>query len=78
MSSPPRASGYFRTSYGEDLALLGTRLQRISLAIAAHRIDDPLLQTVELLVLRVNTVLYPLAQILFPVVAGFDGQAVLA
>jgi len=33
VSSQPRASGYFRTSYGEDLALLGTRLQRISLAI---------------------------------------------
>jgi branched-chain amino acid transport system permease protein len=32
VSSRPRASGYFRTSYGEDLALLGTRLQRWSLA----------------------------------------------
>jgi branched-chain amino acid transport system permease protein len=33
VSSPPRASGYFRTSYSDDLALLGTRLKRTSLAI---------------------------------------------
>ena len=35
MSSPPRASGYFRTRYGEDFALVGTRLRRVSLAIFA-------------------------------------------
>ena len=29
----PRASGYFRTGYGEDLALLQTRAERISLAL---------------------------------------------
>jgi len=29
----PRASGYFRTGYGQDLALLQTRAERISLAI---------------------------------------------
>jgi len=33
VSSQPRASGYFRTSYGEDLALVGTRLRRVSLAL---------------------------------------------
>ena len=32
MSSQPRASGYIRTSYAQDFALLGTRFQRISLA----------------------------------------------
>ena len=29
MSRQPRASGYFRTGYGQDLALIGTRLERI-------------------------------------------------
>ena len=31
MSRRPRASGYFRTDYGQDLALLQTRLERVSL-----------------------------------------------
>jgi branched-chain amino acid transport system permease protein len=31
VSSQPRASGYFRTNYGEDLALVGTRWRRVSL-----------------------------------------------
>ena len=30
---PPRASGYFRTGYGQDLALLQTRAERISLVL---------------------------------------------
>ena len=29
----PRASGYFRTGYGQDLALVQTRVERISLAV---------------------------------------------
>ena len=29
----PRASGYFRTGYGQDLALVQTRTERISLAV---------------------------------------------
>ena len=29
----PRASGYFRTGYAQDLALLQTRAERISLAV---------------------------------------------
>ena len=29
----PRASGYFRTDYGQDLALVGTRLERVSLGV---------------------------------------------
>jgi branched-chain amino acid transport system permease protein len=33
VSSQPRASGYFRTSYGEDLALVGTRWRRVSLMV---------------------------------------------
>ena len=33
MSRQPRASGYFRTSYADDLALTATRLERISLAV---------------------------------------------
>ena len=31
--SPPRASGYLRTSYAEDLALVQTRSERVSLAV---------------------------------------------
>ena len=33
MSRAPRASGYFRTSYAQDLALVGTRLERTSLGV---------------------------------------------
>jgi branched-chain amino acid transport system permease protein len=33
VSSPPRASGYFRTGYAQDFALVETRLRRASLAI---------------------------------------------
>lgn len=35
MSSQPRASGYFRTSYGQDIALTQTRLQRASAVVFA-------------------------------------------
>ena len=33
MSRAPRASGYFRTSYAQDLALVGTRLERTGLGV---------------------------------------------
>ena len=33
MSRAPRASGYFRTSYAQDFALVGTRLERTSLGV---------------------------------------------
>ena len=33
MSRQPRASGYFRTGYEQDLALIGTRLERRSLGV---------------------------------------------
>jgi branched-chain amino acid transport system permease protein len=35
VSRQPRASGYFRTDYAQDLALTGTRLERASLAVFA-------------------------------------------
>jgi branched-chain amino acid transport system permease protein len=35
VSRQPRASGYFRTAYEQDLALLATRLERRSLAVLA-------------------------------------------
>jgi branched-chain amino acid transport system permease protein len=34
VSRRPRASGYFRTDYAQDLALVGTRLERLALAAA--------------------------------------------
>jgi branched-chain amino acid transport system permease protein len=33
VSRQPRASGYFRTDYGQDLALVASRLERVSLAL---------------------------------------------
>ena len=33
MSRQPRASGYYRTGYGQDLALIGTKLQATSLVV---------------------------------------------
>jgi branched-chain amino acid transport system permease protein len=35
VSRQPRASGYFRTDYAQDLALAGTRLERASLGVLA-------------------------------------------
>ncbi len=39
MSSQPRASGYFRTSYGQDIALTQTKLQRISAVVFIVGVD---------------------------------------
>jgi branched-chain amino acid transport system permease protein len=33
VSNQPRASGYFRTSYAQDVALIQTRMQRVSAVI---------------------------------------------
>ena len=33
MSRQPRASGYFRTDYAQDLALTGTRFERVALSL---------------------------------------------
>ena len=33
MSRQPRASGYFRTDYAQDLALLGTRFERVGASL---------------------------------------------
>ena len=35
MSRQPRASGYFRTDYAQDLALTGTRFERVALSLFA-------------------------------------------
>ena len=35
MSRQPRASGYFRTDYAQDIALVGTRFERVSLGLFA-------------------------------------------
>jgi hypothetical protein len=33
VSRQPRASGYFRTDYAQDLALTGTRFERVALSL---------------------------------------------
>src|SRR5690606_28403613 len=53
-------------------------LDRPVVLVAAHRIDDPLEQALELLGLRIDPGLQPIPHVALAVVARFDGQAVLA
>ena len=41
VSRQPRASGYFRTDYAQDLALTGTRLERVALPVRGRAARVP-------------------------------------
>ena len=76
MSRRPRASGYFRTSYGQDLKLVETRTQRWSLAVfliallAAQRGIN--LHAVYALAWGLSTLTGALAGILIALDSGLD------
>src|SRR5690606_25499788 len=53
-------------------------LDRPVVLVAAHRIDDPLEQALELLGLRIDPGLQPIPHVALAVVARFDGKAMLA
>jgi branched-chain amino acid transport system permease protein len=75
VSSQPRASGYFRTSYGEDLALVGTRLQRVSLvALAIALIGFPLIASPFQLDLACQVFLTCVGSLSLMLLTGFAGQ----
>ena len=75
MSSQPRASGYFRTSYGKDLALVGTRLQRLSLvALAIALIGFPLIASPFQLDLACQVFLACVGSLSLMLLTGYAGQ----
>jgi branched-chain amino acid transport system permease protein len=75
VSSQPRASGYFRTSYGEDLTLVGTRLQRVSLvALAIALIGFPLIASPFQLDLACQVFLTCVGSLSLMLLTGFAGQ----
>ena len=75
MSSQPRASGYFRTSYGKDLALVGTRLQRLSLvALALALIGFPLIASPFQLDLACQVLLACVGALSLMLLTGYAGQ----
>ena len=75
MSSQPRASGYFRTSYGKDLALVGTRLQRLSLvALAIALIGFPLIASPFQLDLGCQVFLACVGSLSLMLLTGYAGQ----
>ena len=76
--SSPRASGYFRTGYAQDLALVETRLQRAGLAaFVAALVGFPLLATPFQLDLACQVFLAAVGSIALMLLTGYAGQVSL-
>jgi branched-chain amino acid transport system permease protein len=75
VSRAPRASGYFRTSYGEDLALVHTRLERASLGIfVIALVAFPLIASPFQLDLACQVFLAAVGSISLMLLTGYAGQ----
>ena len=76
MSRPqPRASGYFRTGYAQDLALVETRLQRTSLAVlVVALLGFPLVASPFGLDLACQVFLAAIGALALMLLTGFAGQ----
>ena len=75
MSRPPRRSGHFRTSYAEDLALLGTRLERVSLTLlAVALLAFPLVASPFALDLACQVFLASVGALSLMLLTGYAGQ----
>ncbi len=75
MSRPPRASGYFRTRYEQDLALTGTRLERVSLGLfAAALLAFPLVASPFQLDLACQVFLACVGSLSLMLLTGYAGQ----
>ena len=75
MSRPPRRSGYFRTSYAQELALIGTRLERVSLALlAVALIAFPLVASPFALDLACQVFLASVGALSLMLLTGYAGQ----
>ena len=71
----PRASGYFRTRYGEDFALLDTRTQKAALAaFAACALALPFAATPFLLDLANQVLLAVVGAVALMLLTGYAGQ----
>lgn len=76
--STPRASGYFRTSYERDIALLDTRTQKAALAaLALLLLGFPLLDAPFLLDLANQVLLAVVGAVALMLLTGFAGQVSL-
>jgi branched-chain amino acid transport system permease protein len=75
VSRQPRASGYFRTDYAQDLALIGTRLERASLAaFVMALLAFPLLATPFQLDLASQVFLASIGALSLMLLTGYAGQ----
>jgi branched-chain amino acid transport system permease protein len=75
VSRQPRASGYFRTAYTQDLALLGTRLERGSLAVLVVVLAGfPLVASAFQLDLACQALLASIGALSLMLLTGYAGQ----
>ena len=75
MSRQPRASGYFRTGYEQDLSLIGTRLERVSLvAFVIVLLAVPLVATPFQLDLASQVFLAAIGALSLMLLTGYAGQ----
>jgi branched-chain amino acid transport system permease protein len=78
VSRPPRASGYFRTDYGQDLALLETRLERVSLVVLiVALLAFPVIASPFLIDLASQTFLAIVGALALMLLTGYAGQVSL-
>ena len=75
MSRPPRASGYFRTDYAQDLALTGTRFERLALSLfVAALVGFPLVASPFQLDLACQVFLACVGSLSLMLLTGYAGQ----
>jgi branched-chain amino acid transport system permease protein len=75
VSRPPRASGYFRTAYAQDLALIGTRLERVSLVVLVVALAGfPLVASPFQLDLACQALLAAIGALSLMLLTGYAGQ----
>ena len=73
--APPRASGYFRTGYGQDLKLIQTRTEWCALlAFAAIRIATPFYASPFVLDLCSQVFLASIGALSLMLLTGYAGQ----
>jgi len=78
VSRRPQASGYFRTDYGQDLALLGTRLERTALAgLLLALLALPAIASPFLLDLACQVLLASIGAVALMLLTGYAGQVSL-
>ena len=78
MSRRPRASGYFRTGYAQDLALIQTRTERVALAVLLALLSAfPFLASPLLLDLANQVFLAAIGALALMLLTGYAGQVSL-